>query len=43
MPGMLQIEALVQIGSLAILSLPNMSGKILYLTSANKLKFQRKF
>ena len=42
MPGMLQIEALVQIGSLAILSLPNMSGKILYLTSANKLKFQRK-
>ncbi len=42
MPGMLQIESLVQIGSLAILTLPNLSGKILYLTSANKLKFQRK-
>jgi len=42
MPGMLQIEALVQIGSLAILTLPNLSGKILYLASANKLKFQRK-
>ena len=30
MPGMLQIESLVQIGSLAILTLPNLSGKILY-------------
>lgn len=42
MPGMLQIEALVQIGSLAILTLPNLSGKILYLTSADKLKFYKK-
>ena len=42
MPGMLQIEALVQVGSLAILSLPNLSGKILYLTSADKLKFYKK-
>ena len=42
MPGMLQIEALVQVGSLAILTLPNLSGKILYLTSADKLKFYKK-
>ena len=42
MPGMLQIEALVQVGSLAILTLPNLSGKILYLTSAEKLKFYKK-
>ncbi len=42
MPGMLQIEALVQMGSLAILTLPGLSGKILYLTSADKLKFLKK-
>ena len=42
MPGMLQVEALVQIGSLAILTLPNLSKKILYLTSADKLKFYKK-
>jgi 3-hydroxyacyl-[acyl-carrier-protein] dehydratase len=42
MPGMLQIEALVQMSSLAILTLPNLKGKILYLTSADKLKFYRK-
>ena len=42
MPGMLQIEALVQIASISILTLPNNHGKILYLTSANKLKFYKK-
>ena len=42
MPGMLQIEALVQMGSLAILTLPDLKGKLLYLTSANKLKFYKK-
>ena len=42
MPGMLQIEALVQMSSIAILSLPGNSGKIMYLTSANKLKFIKK-
>jgi|TARA_B100000959_G_C14711000_1_gene512911 3-hydroxyacyl-[acyl-carrier-protein] dehydratase len=42
MPGMLQVEALVQMGSLAILTLPGLKGKLLYLTSANKLKFYKK-
>ena len=42
MPGMLQVEALVQMSSLAILSLPNNKGKIMYLTSANNLLFKKK-
>ena len=42
MPGMLQIESLVQMSALAILSLPNNKGKIMYLVSANKLKFHKK-
>lgn len=42
MPGMLQIEALVQMCSLSILSLPGNKGKILYLVSANNLKFIEK-
>ena len=42
MPGMLQIEALVQMSALSILTLPNNKGKIMYLTSANKLKFIKK-
>tara|TARA_B100000700_G_C14859599_1_gene767988 strand:- start:360 stop:818 length:459 start_codon:yes stop_codon:yes gene_type:complete len=42
MPGMLQIEALVQMSALAILSLPGNKGKVLYLTSANELKFIKK-
>ena len=42
MPGMLQIEALVQMASLAILTLPNLKGKILYLVSADKIKFVKK-
>ena len=42
MPGMLQIEALVQMSSLAILTLPGNKGKILYLVSANNLKFIKK-
>ena len=42
MPGMLQVEALVQMSSLAILSLPGNKGKVMYLTSANKLKFYKK-
>ena len=41
-PGMLQIEALVQMGALAILSLPGNKGKIVYLTSATNLKFIKK-
>lgn len=41
-PGMLQIESLVQMSSLAILTLPGNKGKIMYLTSANNIKFKKK-
>ena len=37
MPGMLQVEAIVQMSSLAILTLPGNKGKLMYLTSANNL------
>ena len=42
MPGMLQIEALVQMCALSILSMPGNKGKAVYLTSANNLKFIKK-
>ena len=42
MPGMLQIESMVQMCALSILSLPGNKGKIVYLTSANNLKFVKK-
>jgi len=42
MPGMLQIEALVQMCALSILCLPGNKGKVMYLTSANNLKFIKK-
>jgi len=42
MPGMLQVESLVQMCALAILSLPGNKGKIVYLISANNLKFIKK-
>jgi 3-hydroxyacyl-[acyl-carrier-protein] dehydratase len=42
MPGMLQVEALVQMSSIIVLTLPKMSGKILYLTDANYIKFFKK-
>lgn len=42
MPGMLQVEALVQMSSLAILTLPNNKGKIMYLVSSNNIKFIKK-
>ncbi len=42
LPGMLQIEALLQMSSLAILTLPGNKKKFLYLTSASKLKFIKK-
>ena len=41
MPGMLQIEALVQMSSLAILTLPTNKNKILYLVNATNLKFKK--
>ena len=43
MPGMLQVESMVQMCALAILTLPNNKGKIVYLTSANNLKFAKKY
>ena len=42
LPGMLQIESLVQVSALSILTLPHNKGKIMYLTSANKVKFIKK-
>jgi len=42
MPGMLQVEALVQLCALSVLTLPNNKGKIVYLLSATDLKFKKK-
>ena len=42
MPGMLQIEALVQTAALSLFTLPNLKGKLAYLTTANYLKFHKK-
>lgn len=42
MPGMLQIEALVQMAALALVTLPGNKGKVCYLTKADKLVFKRK-
>jgi 3-hydroxyacyl-[acyl-carrier-protein] dehydratase len=42
MPGMLQIEAMVQLCALAILTLDGNKGKVAYLTSASNLKWSRK-
>jgi len=42
MPGMLQIEALVQMAALAIVTLPGNKGKVIYLTRANNLEFKKK-
>lgn len=42
MPGMLQIEALVQICALTVLTLPGNKGKVVYLTSASDIKLYRK-
>ncbi len=42
MPGMLQIESLVQMSALSILTLPGNKGEILYLVNADKIKFIKK-
>lgn len=42
MPGMLQVEAMIQMAALTILTMPNNKGEIVYLTSANKLLFKKK-
>lgn len=41
-PGMLQIESLVQMSALSILTLNGNSGKAMYLISANNIKFIKK-
>jgi len=42
MPGMLQVEAMVQMSSLVIFTLPKMSRKTLYLSDSNNIKFFKK-
>lgn len=42
MPGVLIIEALAQVGAVAILSLDEMKGKIAYFGGINKAKFKQK-
>lgn len=42
MPGMLQIEALVQMCALTVLTLPGNKGKVAYLISANNIKLSKK-
>tara|TARA_B100000787_G_C16143747_1_gene273225 strand:+ start:532 stop:984 length:453 start_codon:yes stop_codon:yes gene_type:complete len=42
MPGMLQVEAMVQMSSLIILTMPKKSGGILYLADSNNIKFFNK-
>ena len=42
MPGMLQVEALVQMSSLIVLTMPKMSGKTLYLVDSSNIKFFKK-
>ena len=42
MPGLLQIEALVQMCALSILTLDGNKGKVVYLVEANNLKFYKK-
>jgi 3-hydroxyacyl-[acyl-carrier-protein] dehydratase len=42
MPGMLQIESLVQMCALSLLTLPGNKGKLVYIISANNLVFKRK-
>ena len=42
MPGMLQIEALIQLAALTVLTLPGNKGKVMYLTSSKNIKLSRK-
>ena len=42
MPGMLQIESLVQMSALSILTLDGNKGKAMYLVNANHLRFFKK-
>ena len=42
MPGLLQIEAMVQMSALVILTLPNNKGKIMYISKLKKAIFKQK-
>ena len=42
MPGMLQIESLVQMCALSLLTMPGNKGKLVYLLSADKVKLIKK-
>ena len=42
MPGVLIIEALSQVGAVAILSMEKFKGKIAYFGGINKARFKRK-
>ena len=42
MPAMLQTEAMVQMAAMALLTIPEHKGKVVYLTSASKLQFKKK-
>ncbi len=42
MPGMLQAEAMLQMSSLIVFTLPKNEGKILYLVESNNLRFFKK-
>ena len=42
MPGMLQVEALIQLCALTVLTLPGNKGKIVYVTSLNHIKLSEK-
>ncbi len=42
MPGLLQVEALVQMSALSILTLPDNKGKAMYLSNADNLVFKKK-
>ncbi len=42
MPGVLQVEALAQTGAIAVLSLPEYKGKIVYFGGIDKLRFKQK-
>ena len=42
MPGVLTVEALAQVGAVAILSIPENKGKVAYFGGINKCKFKGK-
>ncbi len=42
MPGVLTVEALAQVGAIAILSLPEYKGKVVYFGAINNCKFKGK-